>query len=147
GHVGYHLIGGGRTPFERSLDATPPPRARVANALRTWPATFYLGALAALTAAITFVVAHYGLRALPLPLDITLLAALFVAASHPAVAILNWLVSILVPPRLLPRLSFSGGIPDDCRTLVVVPWLLGSQKGLGEQLDALEIRYLGNRDP
>ncbi|HET6905414.1 MAG TPA: glucoamylase family protein, partial [Rhodanobacteraceae bacterium] len=66
--------------------------------------------------------------------------------SHPAVAIINWLVSMLVPPDLLPRMSFSGGIPDDCRTLVVVPWLLGSEKGLDEQLDLLEIRYLGNRD-
>jgi len=146
-HVGYHLIGGGRAAFERALAATPPPRARVATALRAWPATFYLGALALLTAAITFGAAHNNLHGLPLPLDLTLLVALFVAASHPAVAILNWLVSVLVPPRLLPRLSFSGGIPDDCRTLIVVPWLFGSQRGLSEQLDALEIRYLGNRDP
>jgi len=147
GHVGYHLIGGGRAAFERSLNATPPPRALVANALRAWPATFYIGSLAALTAAITFVVAQNGLHGLSLPLDVTLAVALFVAASYPAVAILNWLVSVLVPPRLLPRLSFAGGIPDDCRTLIVVPWLLGSRQGLSEQLDALEIRYLGNRDP
>jgi len=146
-HVGYHLIGNGRAAFERALAASPPSRARVASALRAWPATFYLGSLALLTAAITFLVAPRALHRASLPLDATLLAALFVAASQPAVAIVNWLVSVLVPPRLLPRLSFSGGIPDDCRTLVVVPWLLGSPKGLAEQLDALEIRYLGNRDP
>jgi cellobiose phosphorylase len=146
-HVGYHLIGKGRVAFERQLKVTPPRGARVAAALRRWPALFYLGAIALTTAAITFAVAHNGLHGLPLPLDLTLLVTLFIAASQPAVAIINWLVSMLVPPNLLPRMSFSGGIPDDCRTLVVVPWLLSSEAGLDEQLDLLEIRYLGNRDP
>ncbi|HET7557291.1 MAG TPA: glycosyltransferase family 2 protein, partial [Rhodanobacteraceae bacterium] len=146
-HVGHHLVGKGRAAFEKQLEVTPPPEARVATTLRRWPATSYLGAIAVVTAAITFGAGHNGLHGLPLPLDITLLVALFVAASHPAVAIVNWLVSLLVPPQLLPRMSFSGGIPADCRTLVVVPWLLGSEAGLDEQLDLLEIRYLGNRDP
>src|SRR5690348_4193228 len=146
-HVGHHLIGKGRAAFEKRLKITPPPEARVATTLRRWPATFYLGAIAIATGAITFGAAHNGVHGLPLPLDITLLVALFIAASHPAVAMVNWLVSMLVPPELLPRMSFSGGIPDDCRTLVVVPWLLGSEAGLDEQLDLLEIRYLGNRDP
>src|SRR5690348_6985342 len=72
--------------------------------------------------------------------------AVFVAASQPAVTLVNWLLGMLVPAKLLPKMSFSGGIPDECRTLVVVPWLLGTPDGLTEQLDALEIRYLGNRD-
>jgi hypothetical protein len=63
------------------------------------------------------------------------------------VTLVNWVLGMLVPAQTLPRMSFSGGIPDECRTLVVVPWLLGSPNGLAEQLDALEIRYLGNRDP
>ncbi|HEX6614573.1 MAG TPA: glucoamylase family protein [Rhodanobacteraceae bacterium] len=146
-HVGHHLIGRGRAAFEKRLQVTPPPEARMATALRRWPAAFYLGAIALVTAAITFGAGHNSVHGLPLPLDITLLVALFIGASHPAVAMVNWLMSMLVPPELLPRMSFSGGIPDDCRTLVVVPWLLGSEAGLDEQLDLLEIRYLGNRDP
>jgi len=146
-HVGYYLIGRGRAAFEKRLNATPPPEARVVTVLRRWPAAFFFGALALSTAAITFGIAHNTLHGLPLPLDLTLLVALFVAASHPAVALVNWAVSMLVPPDLLPRLSFSGGIPDDCRTLIVVPWLLGSEGSLAEQLESLEIRYLGNRDP
>ncbi|MGN6729373.1 MAG: hypothetical protein ACTHJG_06020, partial [Rhodanobacteraceae bacterium] len=139
-HVGHHLIGRGRVALEKQLEVSPPPEARVATALRRWPAMFYLGAIATITAAVTFVIAHNSLHGLPLPLDLTLLIALFVAASHPAVAVVNWLVSMLVPPELLARMSFSGGIPDDCRTLVVVPWLLGSEAGLDEQLELLEIR-------
>ncbi|MEO7148897.1 MAG: glucoamylase family protein, partial [Rhodanobacteraceae bacterium] len=146
-HVGFHLIGRGRTAFERALGERAAPEARGAALLRRWPASAYLGATGVFTVAITWLFAHNDLQGLPLPLDLTLLIALFVAASQPAVAIVNWLFSVLVPPDLLPRMAFSGGIPDDCRALVVVPWLLGSQRGIAEQLNALEIRYLGNRDP
>jgi cellobiose phosphorylase len=38
------------------------------------------------------------------------------------------------------------GIPDDCRTLVVVPMLLTTPDAIQNELNRLEIRYLGNTD-
>ena len=38
------------------------------------------------------------------------------------------------------------GIPDDCRTLVVVPMLLTTPSAIQNQLSRLEIHYLGNTD-
>src|SRR5206468_11297620 len=38
------------------------------------------------------------------------------------------------------------GIPDDCRTLVVVPILLTTPSAIQNQLNRLEIHYLGNAD-
>jgi cyclic beta-1,2-glucan synthetase len=38
------------------------------------------------------------------------------------------------------------GIPDDCRTLVVVPMLLTTPSAIQSQLNRLEIHYLGNTD-
>ena len=38
------------------------------------------------------------------------------------------------------------GIPDDCRTLVVVPTLLTTPDAIRNELNRLEIRYLGNTD-
>nr|WP_233279478.1 hypothetical protein [Acidihalobacter yilgarnensis] len=52
-----------------------------------------------------------------------------------------------MPPRALPRLDFSKGIPDDHRTMVVVPTLLSRSQDVDSLIEALEIRYLGNRDP
>jgi cellobiose phosphorylase len=149
-HVGYFLIGAGRDAFELEIGAHAPAEYRLAARLRRWPAMTYLGGIFLASLVITALVAsghHWYLSPLPLAADGALLIAVFVAASQPAVALVNWVLGMLVPAQLLPRMSFSGGIPDDCRTLVVVPWLLGSSHGLAEQLDALEIRYLGNRDP
>ncbi|HLI17149.1 MAG TPA: glucoamylase family protein, partial [Rhodanobacteraceae bacterium] len=149
-HVGYFLIGQGLPNFARELRARPPAEYRIAKRLRHWPSVTYLGSIFLATLIVTVLVAgvrHWYFVGLPPALDIVLLIAVFIAASQPAVAVVNWLLGMLVPARVLPRMSFSGGIPDECRTLVVVPWLLGSPTGLSEQLDALEVRYLGNRDP
>ena len=37
-----------------------------------------------------------------------------------------WLVTMLVPPRTLPKLDFEAAIPDECRTAVVMPTLVGT---------------------
>ena len=60
---------------------------------------------------------------------------------------MNLLVTITVPPRVLPRLDFSEGIPTAHRTMVVVPTLVGRPEDVPDLLEALEVRYLGNRDP
>ena len=45
-------------------------------------------------------------------------------ASQLAVALVNWLATLLVTPHPLPRMDFSEGIPPESRTLVVVPTML-----------------------
>src|SRR5471032_745123 len=60
---------------------------------------------------------------------------------------MNWLATLLVKPRLLPRLDFSAGISPDCRTMVVVPTLLVDRDGVDRLVETLEIHYLSNRDP
>jgi cellobiose phosphorylase len=67
-------------------------------------------------------------------------------ASQLAVALMNWLSTLLVKPRLLPRLDYSHGIAADCRTMVVVPTMLTSLDGIDRLIETLEIHHLANRD-
>ncbi len=67
-------------------------------------------------------------------------------ASQLAVALMNWLSTLLVKPRLLPRLDYSSGIASDCRTMVVVPTMLTSLEGVDRLIETLEIHHLANRD-
>ena len=59
---------------------------------------------------------------------------------------MNWLCTLLVQPRLLPRLDSSAGITAECRTMVVVPTMLTSQGGIDRLVEAMEIHYLANHD-
>ena len=53
-----------------------------------------------------------------------------ICASQLGVALMNWLSTLLVQPRLLPRLDSSAGIAAEWRTMVVVPTMLTSEGGI-----------------
>ena len=114
---------------------------------RRSPLFWYLSPVLALTAAAGLVV----VERLPVGAEIGrlwLFAALgIIAASQTALAVVNLLVNVLVPPRTLPRLDFSKGIPSDHRTMVVIPTILTGAQDITDLVEGLEIRYLGNRDP
>src|SRR4030095_1601317 len=68
------------------------------------------------------------------------------AASQLAVTTVNWLTTLLVSPRPLPRMDYSAGIAAAARTLVVVPTMLTHLRNVEDLVDALEVRFLANRD-
>ena len=68
-------------------------------------------------------------------------------ASEVSIQIINHLMSLFVPPRLIPRMSFKTGIPDEFRTLVVVPTMLLTPDSVKDEVDRLEVRHLANPEP
>jgi len=151
-HVGYYLIDHGRQDLERAVGCRLSWRLRTSRASRRFRLGLYLGPILMLTLLATAVV----LSALSLdpggfdPVDRRLwlfALPLVIGASALAVSLVNLLVTLVLPPRALPRMDFSKGIPDSHRTMVIVPTLLGSPQEIDHLLEALEIRYLGNRDP
>ncbi len=72
---------------------------------------------------------------------------LLLPASDFAVAAVQRLAAHLVTPLPLPRLDFKTGVPEDSRTMVVVPTLLTSVAGVAELLEHVEVLALGNADP
>jgi cyclic beta-1,2-glucan synthetase len=147
-HVGYHLIGKGR----RDLETDVAYRPRLAR--RAWRFAFahatsvYLGLIALSTAALLAPAVAY-VRALggaPWA-QVWTAALLLLPASEFAIALVQRLAAHLVPPRRLPRLDFRTGIPEDARTMVVVPTLLTSVAGVAELLEHVEVLALGNADP
>ena len=71
----------------------------------------------------------------------------FLCASQLAVALVNWLATLLATPHALPRMDFSEGIPTELRTLVVVPSMLTGVQEVENLVEALEVRFLANQDP
>ena len=76
----------------------------------------------------------------------TLCALLLAGASHLGVGLVNWLATLFAKPHRIPRMDFSTGIPTEFSTLVAVPTMLLSQRGIRQLLEGLEVRYLANRD-
>ncbi|MFN0317602.1 MAG: GH36-type glycosyl hydrolase domain-containing protein [Burkholderiales bacterium] len=66
--------------------------------------------------------------------------------SQLAVALVNWLVTQVTTPHLLPRMDVSEGIPAQSRTLVVIPTMLTRPQVIESLIEALEVRFLANRN-
>ena len=146
GHVGHYLVGRGRRALEEALGVRRrwPPRA----APGPLPFALYL-ALALLGAALLAwgPLAHtLQQQALPWAGALALTLLLGLGTLHLSLTLLNWLVTLFVTPRALPRMDYAHGIPGQARTLVVVPTLLGSPEQAQAMVDALELRFLANRD-
>src|SRR5512134_739206 len=69
----------------------------------------------------------------------------FIAISHLATAVINWMATLIVKPDFLPRMDFSKGIPESSRTLVAVPTLFNTVEELEGLLETMEVRYLANK--
>lgn len=143
-HVGYYLIDRGRPLLESRVECRRSVSVKIVEAIRRHPDAFYLLGLELFSfAIIAFVLNGLGAH---LPLFWALLL-LLIPATESAIGAMNQLVSFLLPPRPLPKLDFSDGIPDECTTMVAVPTLLTGEQQVRQMVLDLELRYLGNRDP
>lgn len=154
-HVGYYLVDGGRSRLEERVALRLPLWQRLRRGIRRRPLASYVGSIVALTLVLaTWLVlrATDGLAQPPtsFPLEPWWLlvgaAVLLLATSQLAMSLVNWAVTLVTAPKPLPRMDFSFGIPQSSRTLVVVPTLLGSMQGIADLVEALEVRFLANRD-
>lgn len=146
-HVGYHLIGNGRTAFETSVNWVPPLRARLRRYAFNQATPFYLGAITAGVALLLGGLARYGLLAgWEWPTLLLALVLALVPASELTIQVLQRIISAVIPPRRLPRLDLIE-VPADARTMVIVPTILDSPALVADFLQHLEVQALGNSDP
>ncbi len=146
-HVGFYLLDSGRQRLERESAVRRSVGAILAIAWRRLPLSLYLGAIAALTVGATAFVLLEGRRdGVGDGLLLAFGVLLAVVISQLAGAVVNWIATLAVRPRLLPRLDYSEGLPARARTLVVVPTLLTSVAAVESLVEALEVRFLANQD-
>jgi len=146
-HVGYYLIDKGLSSLSQQVHASWPWRTVIERGIHRFPLAFYAGGIGLLTLLATFGFLRQ-MQALEIQEGGLILFTLvfMLCASQLAVALMNWLSTLLVKPTLLPRLDFSSGIAPDCRTMVVVPTMLTSFEGVDRLIETLEIHHLANRD-
>ena len=146
-HIGYYLIDKGLAQLEHLAGVRLSITELLRKAGRRFPLFLYLGTITLMTTIFTgslLLMAHAGgypdwLLALTGFLSM-------LGGSQMAVALVNWLATLLVTPHPLPRMDFSEGIPEESRALVVIPTFLTSAPDIEDLVEAMEVRFLANRD-
>src|SRR6185312_16336735 len=145
---GYYLISRGRLDLERSLGYRPSPRDALRRAIYRAGLSFYLPALAAVTAGLV-ALAWWAVSGV-LPGDelalITVIILAIIPASDLAMAMINRMVTQRLGPAGLPGMALRDGIPDSLRTLLAVPTLLSDEEAIERNIRALEVHCLSNTD-
>jgi cyclic beta-1,2-glucan synthetase len=143
--LGYFLLTAGRYEFEKEIHF----KLKFKNFfLRNYIAhreVFFLGSIISLTLLFS---------AMSLMANISLNNSLFsflgflglFPAAELAITIVNRITVFLLPPRHLPRLDLSKGIPVEYKTYVVVPSMLINLDDIPKQVEQLEVHYLSNPD-
>jgi cellobiose phosphorylase len=146
-HVGYYLMDKGLALLERHAGVRLPPTEVVQKVIHRMPLLFYLGTICIATVIFTgYLLAEALSRGLSGPWVWIIVIVLLLSVSRLAIALVNWLTTRLVVPHPLPRMDFSKGIPPESSALVVVPTMLTGTENIEHLMDAMEVRFLANRD-
>ncbi|MEO7743548.1 MAG: glucoamylase family protein [Usitatibacter sp.] len=146
-HVGFYLVDRGRERLEDAAGLRRSALHAMCRAGGRMRVPAYLGAIGLMTIAATAAMvlsvrgswANHGVM-------VFLGVLLVLATSQMATGMANWAATLLMAPRRLPRMDFSDGISTTARTLVIVPAMLTGAREIEDLAEALEVRFLANRD-
>ena len=59
--------------------------------------------------------------------------------------IIQYVLSKVIKPKLIPKIDFQNGIPENCSTMVVIPTIVKSKEKVKELMRKLEVYYIANK--
>jgi cyclic beta-1,2-glucan synthetase len=164
-HIGEFLLGNSRDVLEQRIGFRPDAKtARKRWVLRYAPG-FYLSSNLFLTILIFTIIAfaarfpeilgasQLSLSSSPwgvvaqLIIYVLFSSVLLVPVLTVATSLVNWLITLMIKPRILPKLDFKDEIPDPFQTLVVIPAMITSREEIDSLAQQLELHYLRNPQP
>ena len=138
-HVGYYLIDDGISELKGYHNNI---RSMVSE--ETYVAFNILGTII-LSMLLLFISSLLGVTYTKIQFIISFLIIL-IPINEIIIGLINWTVSKISEIRLIPKLNFSMGIPDENKTVVVIPAIVNSKEKVKELMGKLEVAYCGNKD-
>jgi cyclic beta-1,2-glucan synthetase len=143
GDPGYHLIAGGRAALEQSIGFRAPARLWISRLSVRLGIGGYVGVILGVTVAM-MALALWALAGVGIGWLALFAVVAFLPATEIATTLVNRAITWTFGAVTLPGLDLKAGVPPSLRTLVVVPTLLTKTADLLEQVERLEVHYLGS---
>ena len=147
GHVGFYLVDRGEAALRRIFGCQQDLRERLLDWALAHPRTTYFGSILVLGILLLGVLASSVFATAGsagwIWLVLICLAALL-PMSELAVGLVNHLLTVLLPPRVLPKFDFKEDIPEEFASIVVIPSMLVRSRSAEVLLERLEIHFLAN---
>ena len=106
--MGFYLIDKGLAALEHAAEMRQPWHTAIERRIHRFPLAFYAGGVLSLTALVTLGLTQQARSLEVQGWKLAFFTLVFLlCSSQLAVALMNWLSTFLVKPRLLPRLDYS----------------------------------------
>ncbi|MDD4573880.1 MAG: glucoamylase family protein, partial [Sphaerochaeta sp.] len=171
-HIGEFLIGKHRKAFVKEIGYRPKARAAIQEWVLDHGKGVYLGTVlpfALLLWALLAIFSHlpqlflgeaaaytnqswniagelFGTPFITI-IGVLLGLAMSIPAFTVATSLVNWIITVRIPPRILPKMDFKHRLPDKFSTMVVIPGMIGSFKDIDSLVFQIEKHYLRNPEP
>jgi cyclic beta-1,2-glucan synthetase len=144
-NVGAFIVGRRRRELEAAVGYQPTLSQSMVRQVRRLSWFSVAGPVLLITVAAMAIAGWFLVQsAIPLPIVFFFLLMFSLPASEGATGLFNTLVTYVVRPARLVGYEFKEGIPEEARTLVVVPCLITDRDTVDELVRNLEVHYLAN---
>ena len=140
-HIGYYLISDGKEKLYEELQ-----QKQVKKINRDSKAKIYIFSIWSISLVLDIIYMVL-IKKQTNNTIITILFGLFliIPIQQIVVQIIQYILGKIVKPKVLPKMDFSQGVPQEASTFVVIPTILKSKDKVKELMKKLEIYYLANK--
>lgn len=140
-HIGYYIVSKGKNKLLSIFNKKIKP-------VRDKKLSDYLLPIILLSAFFAFLPSYYVYN--EYNNNVLYFAIVFIVSIIPSVdasvTIINYIISHMIQPSVLPKIEYTDGIPENASTIVIVPCLLSSVQKTLELIEQLEVTYLSNKN-
>lgn len=140
-HIGYYLIDDGKQELLSNL-----LNRKVKFISKEKKSKIYVYSVFIISFIFAFILSSYIYSQIKnILISIVLGILIFIPIQTIVVKIIQYLLSKIVAPKMIPKLDFTNGIPKESTTMVIVPTILKSKEKTEELMKKLEVYYLANK--
>jgi len=137
-HIGYYLISDGYAELMNSLQIkvkTPKNKSSI-----------YINSIWVLSIIFSIIISLYTYyKTKKIYLAIITGILLYMPISEIIIQIINYILNKVVKPKILPKMDFINGIPNEYKTMVVIPTIVNNKEKVKELFKKLEVYYMANK--
>lgn len=139
-HVGYYLISDGEQKLYNSLQTNKNIKIKKNIPLGLYIAIIILG-----SAILPFLCAKKIYTQTNILISIITFLIIYIPSSQIITDLLQAILNKIIPPKIIPKINYEKGIPEDQKTMVIIPTIVKSSEKVKDLINKLEVFYNANK--
>lgn len=140
-HIGYYLIDEGRKELEELIEGKI--KLKITKLQK---AKLYISGNVLISSYFDFILTlNLYLKLHNLIISILFAILIYIPVSEITIRIINYILSKIVKPKIIPKMDYEEKVPKEAATIVVIPTILKSGTKVKEMFHKLEVYYLANK--